>query len=67
MHPSCGDIDAVADAVGELLRLGVFRVGDCQLAGEDEVRCQAGVGVWGVVCVTGWIVISLVGHSDLDA
>jgi hypothetical protein len=51
MHPSGVDIDTVADAVRLLLRLGVFRVCDCQLAGEDEVCRQAGVRMWRVVCV----------------
>lgn len=37
VHPSGIDIDPVAVAVCHLLGLRVFRVGYCQLAGEDEV------------------------------
>jgi len=53
MHPPSTDIDAVSDAVRRLLRFGVFGVGDGQLAVEDEVRRQAGVGVRRVVRVSG--------------
>lgn len=51
VHPRSIDIDPLPDAVRRLLRLGVARVGDGQLAREDEVRRQAGVGVRRVVRV----------------
>lgn len=52
MHLSSIDIDPVADAVRRLLRPGIFRVGDGQFPGEDEMCRQAGVRMRRVVCVT---------------
>lgn len=51
MYSSSIDIDAVADAVRRLFRLGVLGVSDCQLAAEDKVRCYAAVRVWRVMGV----------------
>jgi hypothetical protein len=52
MYPSGIDVDAVAHAVRRLLRLGILGAADGKLASEDEMRCQAVVRMWSVMCIS---------------
>lgn len=51
VYPARLHIYPVAHPVSPLLRLSVGGEGDCQGAAEDQVCCQAGVRVRGIVCV----------------
>ncbi len=59
MDAAGADVDAVTDGVRLLPGTGVLGVRDGELAVEDQMRCQASVGMWPVVRIAVFWGISL--------
>lgn len=53
MEPAGINVDAIADRVSCLVGILIFGIRDGQLALEDEVGCEAGMGMRAVMSVAG--------------